>query len=191
MKRIFRVAGIILGCACFGLFLQVGLAQEIEKKASPEQEGLGKDALEMEEMVVTATRTEVPVRELGVSATVITAAEIERRQASDVSELLRDVAGLTIVRTGSQGGSVSLFPRGGENNFTLVMIDGVQVNLGGGDFNFDSTLDGNRQTIRHRKLTKLVFLDLRPISVDLDLTLSQTLQLDTRCGGFQFCVGHQ
>jgi vitamin B12 transporter len=101
----------------------------------------------MDETVVTATRTETPVRELGVSTTVITEAEIKERQAVDAQDVLRTVPGFNISRTGGRGGTTSLFPRGGENNFTKVLIDGVSVNLGGGDFNFGSLQTSNFERV--------------------------------------------
>ena len=103
--------------------------------------------LKLGEVVVTATRTEVPVDELGVSATVITAEDIEESQATDVSELLRDEAGFILVRSGSRGNVTAVYPRGGESNYTLVMIDGVQVNLGGGGFDFDTLTTDNIERI--------------------------------------------
>jgi vitamin B12 transporter len=106
-----------------------------------------KESVEMEEVVVTATRTEVLAKELGVSATVITAEEIERSQATDVVDLLRDVAGIHLVQTGSRGGNTSLFPRGGEDNFTLVLIDGVQANEAGGVFDFSTITTDNIERI--------------------------------------------
>ena len=101
----------------------------------------------MDETLVTATRTETPVRELGVSTTVVTEKEIGERQAADVLDVLRDVPGFNIVRSGGRGGTTSLFPRGGEDNFTKVLIDGVSVNLGGGAFNFGSLLTENFERI--------------------------------------------
>jgi vitamin B12 transporter len=50
----------------------------------------------MDETVVTATRTETPVRELGVSTTVVTEEEIKERQATDVLDVLRTVPGFKI-----------------------------------------------------------------------------------------------
>ena len=94
----------------------------------------------MDETLVTATRTETPVRELGVSATVVTEKEIEERQAVDVLDVLRDVSGFNLVRTGGRGTTTSLYIRGGEDNFTKVLIDGVSVNLGGGAYDFGSLL---------------------------------------------------
>ncbi len=110
--------------------------------SAAEQEGV-----ELENVVVTATRTEVPTKELGVSATVITAEEIERRQAKDAVDLLRDVAGINVAQQGSRGGVASLFARGGESNFTLVLIDGVRANEAGGFFDFSSLATSNIERI--------------------------------------------
>jgi vitamin B12 transporter len=101
----------------------------------------------MDETVVTATRTETPVKELGVSTTVVKETEIKQRQAVDVLDVLRDVPGFNVVRTGGRGNTTSLFVRGGEDNFTKVLIDGVSVNLGGGAFSFGSLLTENFERI--------------------------------------------
>src|SRR5262245_18414554 len=79
-------------------------------------------------MVVTATRTEVPLNQLTTSLTVITAEEIRQRQAVFVSEVLRDVAGVNVVQTGSMGNTTSVFIRGSASNQVLVLIDGVEIN---------------------------------------------------------------
>jgi vitamin B12 transporter len=101
----------------------------------------------MDETLVTATRTETPVRELGVSTTVVTEKEIEERQAVDILDVLRDVSGFNLVRTGGRGTTTSLYIRGGEDNFTKVLIDGVSVNQGGGAFDFGSLLTENFERI--------------------------------------------
>jgi vitamin B12 transporter len=101
----------------------------------------------MDETLVTATRTETPVRELGVSTTVITEEEIEERQAVDALDVLRTVPGFNILRSGGRGSITALYPRGGEDNFTKVLIDGVSVNLGGGGFNFGSLLTENFERV--------------------------------------------
>ena len=79
-------------------------------------------------MVVTATRTEVPLNQLTTSLTVITSEELRERQAELVSEVLRDVAGVNVVQTGSMGTATSVFIRGSSSNQVLVMIDGVEIN---------------------------------------------------------------
>jgi vitamin B12 transporter len=79
-------------------------------------------------MVVTATRTEVPLNQLTTSVTVITAEDIRERQAELVSEVLRDVAGVNVVQRGSMGSETEVFIRGSASNQVLVMIDGVEIN---------------------------------------------------------------
>jgi len=88
-------------------------------------------------MVVTATRTEVPLNQLTTSLTVITSEEIRERQGELASEVLRDVAGVDVVQSGSMGTATSVFIRGSESDQVLVMIDGVEINsttLGSYDF---------------------------------------------------------
>jgi vitamin B12 transporter len=79
-------------------------------------------------VVVTATRTEVPLNQLTTSLTVITADDIRERQADLVLDVLRDVPGVDVVQTGSMGNATSVFIRGSESNQVLVMIDGVEIN---------------------------------------------------------------
>ena len=85
---------------------------------------------ELEETVVTATRTPVPLDAVGAPVIVITRSDIERSLASDVSELLQAHAGLEIARNGGPGQTTSLFTRGTESNHTVVLIDGVRINPG-------------------------------------------------------------
>jgi vitamin B12 transporter len=85
---------------------------------------------ELEETIVTATRTPVPLDAVGAPVIVITRADIERSLASDVSELLQMHGGLEIARNGGPGQTTSLFTRGTESNHTVVLIDGVRINPG-------------------------------------------------------------
>ncbi len=84
----------------------------------------------LDEAVVTATRTQVPLDEITAPFFVIERDEIERSLASDVGELLRTHAGIELARTGGPGQPTSLFTRGTESNHTVVLIDGVRVNPG-------------------------------------------------------------
>ena len=134
LTRLLLISVLILGFSIQGVFADQGTST-------------GGGTPTLGEVVVTATRTEVPVDELGVSATVITAEDIEERQITDVSELLRDEAGFVLIRSGPRGNTTSVYPRGGESNYTLVMVDGVQVNLGGGGFDFDTLTTDNIERI--------------------------------------------
>jgi len=83
---------------------------------------------EIGEVVVTATRTADPVGAATKSFTVITAEEIEARQAETVREVLRTVPGLSLSQSGTLGTVTSTFLRGSNSSHTLFLIDGVPVN---------------------------------------------------------------
>jgi outer membrane cobalamin receptor len=89
-----------------------------------------------ESVVVSASQVEVPLTQVTSSVTVIDRAEIETRQLHSVADALRTVPGLTVAATGGAGTTTGVFPRGGESNYTLVVIDGVPANSFGGDFDF-------------------------------------------------------
>lgn len=79
-------------------------------------------------VIVSATKTETYQGEVGSSTTVITAEEIKRSQKQTVSEVLRDVPGVTVMQTSAFGGQTSVYLRGAKPGQTLVLIDGVEVN---------------------------------------------------------------
>ena len=80
------------------------------------------------EIIVTASALPEELDETPAAATVITREEIEKREARDVSDVLREVPGLTVSRTGSPGKTTSLFIRGGSSKQALVLWNGVEMN---------------------------------------------------------------
>ena len=100
-----------------------------------------------ESVVVSASQVEVPLTEVTSSVTVIDRAEIETRQLHSVADALRTVPGMAVVATGGLGAVTSVFPRGGESNYTLVLIDGVPANSFGGDFDFGHLSTANVERI--------------------------------------------
>ena len=89
-----------------------------------------------ESVVVSAAQVEVPLTRVADSVTTIDAPALEARQIDTIADALRLVPGLTVSRSGNAGGLTSLFPRGGESDFTLVLIDGVSSNSFGGGYDF-------------------------------------------------------
>jgi vitamin B12 transporter len=81
-----------------------------------------------QEIIVTASALPEELAETPVAATVITREDIERREARDVSDILREVPGLAISRTGSPGKNTTLFVRGGSTKQALVLWNGVEMN---------------------------------------------------------------
>ena len=82
-------------------------------------------------IVVTASRTAQSLDQALARTSVITRADIELAQAPDLLELLRQQAGVDVIRTGGPGGQTSLFLRGSNSNHVLVLIDGVRVAAAG------------------------------------------------------------
>lgn len=117
MRRLFIFSllytFLTLSSVCF--------AQDEQQPADPDQE------IEYE-ISVTADRLEEPVKEKTDSVTIITREDIEQQQWRYVVDALREVPGLTVVRSGSPGKTTSLFLRGGNSEQVLVLIDGVQIN---------------------------------------------------------------
>ena len=79
-------------------------------------------------IIVTATKTEQYQAEIGSSTTVITEEELSKKSKTFVLDVLRDTPGVSVMQSGSFGGSASLYLRGSKTGYTLVMIDGVEVN---------------------------------------------------------------
>jgi vitamin B12 transporter len=76
---------------------------------------------------VTARRESTVIDASLAAVRVIERAEIERRQAGDLMELLRTEAGVDITRNGGVGTATTLFLRGSNSNHTLFLVDGVRV----------------------------------------------------------------
>lgn len=89
-----------------------------------------------ETVLVTATRMPVSSIAVGSSVDVIDRTLIETSTLRTAADLLRDVGSMTVTRTGNNGGITSLFVRGGESDYTKVLLDGIPVNQPGGIYDF-------------------------------------------------------
>jgi vitamin B12 transporter len=104
------------------LALVCGLAVRAEDKQAKPPQALQYD------VVVTATRVETPGREVASSVTVITGDELVRSRRSTVLDALWDIVGLSVNQNGGPGATASLSIRGANNEHTLVLLDGVELN---------------------------------------------------------------
>mgnify|MGYP002788507249 CR=1 FL=1 len=85
---------------------------------------------------VTATRTELVAAAQPISTSVFTAADLRASGVTQLADVLRLVPGATVLPGGSFGAQTGLFLRGGETDYTLVLVDGVPLNTPGGFFDF-------------------------------------------------------
>ena len=89
------------------------------------QEDLQEFALD--EMVVTATRTESKMVDVPVNATVISAEKIADRHYLDVADALKDVPGATVIDSGEGADEKKIILNGDER--VLVLVNGRRVNF--------------------------------------------------------------
>lgn len=83
---------------------------------------------QLDQYVVTATRTAASVTTLGSAVDTISAAELARRQITNLRGALGSVPGAPAFASGAAGGATSLFLRGANSNQTLFLVDGIRSN---------------------------------------------------------------
>ena len=87
-------------------------------------------------LVVTASRTPESRTKVTQSVTSFTRAEMDALGAASLADVVRFVPGVNVESIGREGAVTSMFTRGGESDYNLVLIDGVRVNQSGGVFDF-------------------------------------------------------
>ena len=85
----------------------------------------------LKEVVVTATRVEEPAEDIAQDVTVITKKEIASGSYRDISEVVRNVAGLNVLGYSNRGSSATVSLRGSTSEQVLVLIDGKRLNKPG------------------------------------------------------------
>ena len=82
---------------------------------------------DLEEVVVTSSRIEMPLSRIGTSISVIDGAEIELRGYSSLTDVLRTQPGIAVSGSGGVGKVTTLRVRGEEGFRTLVVVDGIKL----------------------------------------------------------------
>lgn len=85
------------------------------------------NAVDLPELVVSATGIPTPEKEVASSVSIVTAEDIERRQQRTLPDVLQSLPGLNVVQTGGPGGQTSVFIRGTNSNHVKVLIDGIEA----------------------------------------------------------------
>ncbi len=87
-----------------------------------------KQEIELDQVeLMSSPRIEVDKADNSISILTISNEEIKKNTATNVSELLQQVAGLDIRRRGAEGMQADLYIRGGSFDQTLLLIDGIKV----------------------------------------------------------------
>ena len=87
-----------------------------------------KPEIELDQVeLISSPRIEIKNTDNSISILTISREEIQKSTATNVSELLQQVAGLDIRRRGAEGMQADLYIRGGSFDQTLLLIDGIKV----------------------------------------------------------------
>jgi outer membrane cobalamin receptor len=89
-----------------------------------------------QQVVVSASLGDALASQVGSSVSVVSSQEINDRAALNVLDVLSGVPGVEVSQSGRYGGVTGVYVRGGQSNYNLVMIDGIEVNEFGGAFDF-------------------------------------------------------
>jgi vitamin B12 transporter len=101
-----------------------------------------------EVIVVTGVAAPVDYEKLGNSLTVIDGELIEDQGYSYVPDVLRQIPGVAVNRTGPLGGQTQVRIRGAEGNHTLVLLDGFDITSPDqGEMDFSTLLAGDIERI--------------------------------------------
>ena len=110
MKNIYTIATVLTG----SLITALPFAAQAEEN--------------IEEVLVSASLLPIAATRSANAITVIDSEQLKNRAAISVSDLLRDIPGLAVSRSGVQGSQTQIRVRGSEANHLLVLIDGVEAN---------------------------------------------------------------
>lgn len=116
MKKTFLILRTIVGILI--LTAPVRLVQAEEDQIP---------AIDLEEIVVTPTKTEEAMGTVSNSITVLDGKELSYQGKITVKEALRQVPGIDVVQSGTFGGPTSIFIRGTNSSQTLIMLDGIKM----------------------------------------------------------------
>lgn len=82
----------------------------------------------LNEIVITATKSETPYYQIGSSMSIINSDLIQQKQLKTIVDVLKEIPGLSITQLGGPGKQTSVFMRGTNSNHVLVILDGVELN---------------------------------------------------------------
>jgi len=86
-----------------------------------------KDTVKLKEVEVTSNRISLPFSKTSRTIIILTHEELSKSAATNLADVLQNVAGVDIRRRGIDGMQSDLYIRGGNFDQTLLLIDGVKM----------------------------------------------------------------
>ncbi|WP_330925988.1 TonB-dependent hemoglobin/transferrin/lactoferrin family receptor [Candidatus Sororendozoicomonas aggregata] len=112
------------------------LAATASVARADETDAVSEKSTTLEQVTVSATRTEKQLKDVAASVTVINKAQMEKKLATNIKDMVRYEPGVS-VQNGSRGGLKGFNIRGMEGNRVKIIVDGVdqaQYFNAGGDY---------------------------------------------------------
>lgn len=116
----------------FAVFLLANLYPQVNIIQKTDTSGYYK----LNDVVITATRTSSNTVELANSITVIDSAEITNKNSFNTFDAIKNEYGISFTQQGGKGSVSNIYIRGGSPSESLVIIDGVEVNMPNDPSNF-------------------------------------------------------
>ncbi|MCE3251249.1 MAG: hypothetical protein K0Q67_259 [Cellvibrio sp.] len=82
----------------------------------------------VEQVIVTGTYNPLALEQMSSSVSVVDRAMLTQLNKTNLADVLQSVPGVLVERQGGPGGLAVASIRGGESNYTLVMVDGIAMN---------------------------------------------------------------
>lgn len=107
--------------------LATGLVYAILASAPAFAADASVQATDVDDVIVTASRTAQTQDATLAAVSVITREDIDRTQPASLPDLLRGQAGMSISNNGGMGKESSVFLRGAESDQIIVLVDGIKI----------------------------------------------------------------
>lgn len=132
MHRLVNI-GVVTGCALTCLHVSLASAQTTSNEQ--QQKVMEK---ELDEVMVTASRVEMPINQTAKLVTVITKEQIEQAPIQSIQDLLVYAANIDVIQRGGHGVQADISIRGGTFDQNAVLLNGVNLsNPHTGHYSFD------------------------------------------------------
>lgn len=125
--------GVVAGCVLTCMHVTTTKAQTVqgqEQKKELEQE--------LDEVMVTASRLEMPVSQTAKLVTVISKEQVEQAPVQSIQDLLVYIANIDVLQRGGHGVQADISIRGGSHDQNAILLNGVNLsNAHTGHYSFD------------------------------------------------------
>ena len=145
-------------------------------------------------VLVTTEANPVETTSSPVRVDIVTLPQIEAQHTISLPDLLSTLPGITIARTGAEGGQATLFLDGANSNHTQILIDGAPINDSGGFIDLSNLTLDNVEKIElvHGAESALYGSDAMSgvIQIFTKRGETRTPELDLTGDGGSFGTGH-